>query len=189
MSQCDPYLHRPKGFNTKTLGPFPTSGPLFEGAKAYMNAGYLSQPILASAATAAAAALTGDVSGSAKKFLLPEACESAFKFTESMGHHSVGCQMFHPGVASCGTATKQLLGRNAVFSFKMYAVLAALTFIARGGNVFQKGYVLSFLSMLFCGCVFSFVGYHLMYACKVPVKNARILTSFSFRFSLSPTIG
>lgn len=145
MSQCDPYLHRPKGFNTKTLGPFPTSGPLFEGAKAYMNAGYLSQPILASAATAAAAALTGDVSGSAKKFLLPEACESAFKFTESMGHHSVGCQMFHPGVASCGTATKQLLGRNAVFSFKMYAVLAALTFIARGGNVFQKG-VMNYVS-------------------------------------------
>ncbi|KAF9537665.1 hypothetical protein EC957_007819, partial [Mortierella hygrophila] len=139
MSQCDPYLHRPKGFNTKTLGAFPTSGQLFEGAKAYMNTGYLSQPILASAATAAAAALTGDVSGSAKGFLLPKACESTFKFTESMGHHSVGCRMFHPGVASCGTATRQLLGRNAIFSFKMYAVLAALTFIARGGNVFQKG--------------------------------------------------
>ncbi|KAF9283299.1 hypothetical protein BGZ88_010543 [Linnemannia elongata] len=147
MSQCDPYLHRPKGFNTKTLGAFPTSGQLFEGAKAYMNAGYLSQPILASAAaTAAAAALTGDVSGtSAKAFLLPRACESTFKFTESMGHHSAGCQMFHPGVASCGTAAKQLLGKNAVFSFKMYAVLAALTFIARGGNVFQKG-VMNYVS-------------------------------------------
>ncbi|KAG0059961.1 hypothetical protein BGZ90_004264 [Linnemannia elongata] len=147
MSQCDPYLHRPKGFNTKTLGAFPTSGQLFEGAKAYMNAGYLSQPILASAAaTAAAAALTGDVSGtSAKAFLLPRACESTFKFTESMGHHSAGCQMFHPGVASCGTATKQLLGKNAVFSFKMYAVLAALTFFTRGGNVFQKG-VMNYVS-------------------------------------------
>ncbi|KAF8940821.1 hypothetical protein BGZ47_007599 [Haplosporangium gracile] len=143
MSQCAPFLHRPKGFDTKTLGAFPTSGQLFEGAKAYMNVGYQSQPILASAATAAAAVLTGD--GSVKRFLLPEACESVFRFTESMGHHSVGCQMFHPEDASCGTATKKLLGRNAVFSFKMYAVLAALTFVARGGNVFQKG-VMNYVS-------------------------------------------
>ncbi|KAF9154498.1 hypothetical protein BG015_000785 [Linnemannia schmuckeri] len=143
MSQCDPFLHRPKGFDTKTLGAFPTSGQLFEGAKAYMKAGYQSQPILASTATAAAAALTGD--GNMKRFLLPEACESAFRFTESMGHHSVGCQMFHPAEASCGTAMKKLLGRNAVFSFKMYAVLAALTFVARGGNVFQKG-VMNYVS-------------------------------------------
>jgi hypothetical protein len=143
MSQCDPFLHRPKGFNTKTLGAFPSSGDLFGGLKAYISGGYQSQPILASAAAATvatAAALTGGVSeGATRSFLLPEACENAFKFTEGMGHHSVGCQMFHPGEASCGTAMKLLLGRNAVFSFKMYAVLAALTFVARGGNVFQKG--------------------------------------------------
>ncbi|KAK3838084.1 MAG: hypothetical protein J3R72DRAFT_194321 [Linnemannia gamsii] len=143
MSQCDPYLHKPKGFDTKTLGPFPSSGPLFVGMKEYINAGYNSQPILASATTAASAALAGD--GSVKRFLLPEACEGLHKFVEGMGHNSAGCAIYHPGEASCSSALKQLLGRNAVFSFKMYAVLAALTFIARGGNVFQKG-VMNYIS-------------------------------------------
>ncbi|KAG0374580.1 hypothetical protein BGX24_010230 [Mortierella sp. AD032] len=143
MSQCDPFLHKPKGFDTKTLGPFPSSGPLFVGMKEYINAGYNSQPILASATTAASAALAGD--GSVKRFLLPEACEGLHKFVEGMGHNSAGCAIYHPSEASCSSALKQLLGRNAVFSFKMYAVLAALTFIARGGNVFQKG-VMNYIS-------------------------------------------
>ncbi|KAG0274855.1 hypothetical protein BGZ95_009405 [Linnemannia exigua] len=136
MAQCDPFLHKPKGFDTKALGPFPSSGSLFEGINGYINAGYHSQPILASAA-AASAALAGD--GSVKRFLLPEACEGTHKFVEGMGHYSAKCALYHPGDASCSTSVKQLLGRNAVFSFKMYAVLAVFTFVARGGNVFQKG--------------------------------------------------
>ncbi|KAF9099697.1 hypothetical protein BGX23_000071 [Mortierella sp. AD031] len=142
MSQCDPFLHRPKSFDTKTLGPFPLAEQLFEGMGNYLQAGYRAQPILASAAsvaTASAAALASDGSSGARRFLLPEACESVIKFTEGMGHHSAGCAIFHPQDPSCRGAMKTLVRRNAVFSFKMYAVLAALTFVARGGNVFNKG--------------------------------------------------
>ncbi|KAF9905540.1 hypothetical protein EC991_001570 [Linnemannia zychae] len=143
MSQCDPFLHKPKSFDTKLFGAFPSSGGLFEGLKGYIGAGHLSQPILSTAAAAATAALAGD--SSAKTFLLPESCVGTHKFVQGMGHYSAGCAMFHPGEAKCSKAMTKLVGRNFVFSFKMYAVLAAFTFVARGGNVFQKG-VMNYVS-------------------------------------------
>ncbi|KAF9933249.1 hypothetical protein FBU30_006017 [Linnemannia zychae] len=135
----DPFVNKPKKWDTKTLGAFPSPEHCMNVFKRYINAGSNSRPVFTSASVStAAAALTGG-SGFANQFLVPEACENVFKFTESMNHNSNTCRIFHPNDGSCSKSLQHLMRRHWFFMFKMYSLLAAISFIARGGNVFQKG--------------------------------------------------
>ncbi|KAF9351412.1 hypothetical protein BGX26_010583 [Mortierella sp. AD094] len=137
MSQSSPYLHRPPQFDRSVLGSYPFIEEVFTGINGALRGGPQSIPVTA--------ANLGSTAASAGTYLVSESCLKALQATEGMGYDSVACRLFHPTTSKCSGAMMGLLRRNSMFAFKMYTTLSVLTFLARGGRVFQNG-VLSYFS-------------------------------------------
>ncbi|KAG0048563.1 hypothetical protein BGZ83_006471 [Gryganskiella cystojenkinii] len=147
MSQSNPYLVRPRGYDAKTLGPYPEGEHVFIALSNYARARAYNahlpasaiQPELSDTATAVSSLAT--VAATAGSFLVPSSTESVLRHTEGMGHHSALCRFFHPNTPSCSAAAMTLAGRYMKFALKLYGTLAVLAFLAKGGNVVKHGYL------------------------------------------------
>ncbi|KAG0336911.1 hypothetical protein BG000_006034 [Podila horticola] len=124
-------------------GSYPSTTDVFTGMTNYMQSGYNSVPTLGGSSTLSAA-----VDG-ASQFLVPQSCLPSLNFTEGMGHRTAMCRLFHPHSASCSGSMTMLAKGDVKLALKMYSTLAVLTFLVKGGNVFQHGtYLNGFLGGL-----------------------------------------
>jgi len=146
MSQCDPYLMRPAGYNSKTLGPYPQSNGALASISNYVRMRALNPNMAGNDFTplivdnvAAATSQVFSSTPTAGSFLVPSAVQSILTVTEGMGHSSPLCRFYHPHTASCTNVAVSLAGKHMKFSLKLYGTLAFLTFLVKGGNVFKNG--------------------------------------------------
>ncbi|KAF9583928.1 hypothetical protein BGW38_008087 [Lunasporangiospora selenospora] len=139
QSQCSPYLVKPPNFDTNKWGPFPNTKDTFIGLCNYLVADRKSMPVFVSRELAAAASTASTAEVAKGMFLAPESLRSVMAATEGMGHDSAMCRVFHPTTPSCVQAGIELSGKNTAFALKLYSSFAVLTFLSRGGNVFQHG--------------------------------------------------
>ncbi|KAI1312211.1 hypothetical protein EDD11_003196 [Mortierella claussenii] len=138
MSQSSPYLLRPPQFNVAVHGPYPPARDILRAVTNALRAGPNTHALIAAPGIIVRPTLTAEAAATGT-FLIPASCAQVLHATEHMGFDSEMCRLFHANTTSCTRAMMTLLKRDTVYTFKMYSTLAAITFLARGGCVFQDG--------------------------------------------------